>query len=376
MAGSGEPAKGADESLREAAFFDGRSNRKRRATIAFGPALKIVEDGETLAVWRYDDIRRVAAPQGVLRLTAVSAPELARPEVSDEASIRAIVERCRFLYAQGDQPAQTRTIVLWSLAAVAVIAGMMLVGIPYAADRLASIIPSSWEKRLGEAADRQARALFPGETCRAPAGLAALDKLSARLQSEAGLETPARIRVVAASVPNAFALPGGKVYILSPLLAKAESPDEIAGVLAHELGHLRHRDGLRRVIANGGVSYLAGLLFGDVTGAGALIFATRTLLGAAYSREAEAAADAYAASLLARLGRPTAPMGSLLLRISGTEKVELSLLHDHPLSADRIAALAAADRGETGPALLTAEEWAALKAICARPRDKERDETK
>ena len=41
------------------------------------------------------------------------------------------------------------------------------------------------------------------------------------------------------------ALPGGKVYLFSGLLARAENADEIAGVLAHELGHLRHRDGTR-----------------------------------------------------------------------------------------------------------------------------------
>jgi Zn-dependent protease with chaperone function len=46
-------------------------------------------------------------------------------------------------------------------------------------------------------------------------------------------------------IPNAFALPGGKVYLFDGLLAKAENPDEIAGVLAHELGHLKHRDGIR-----------------------------------------------------------------------------------------------------------------------------------
>jgi len=75
------------------------------------------------------------------------------------------------------------------------------------------------------------------------------------------------------------------------LLAKAENADEIAGILAHELGHLRHRDGTRNLIYNGGTSFLIGLLFGDITGSGALIFASRSLVTASYSREAEQNAD-------------------------------------------------------------------------------------
>ena len=75
--------------------------------------------------------------------------------------------------------------------------------------------------------------------------------------------------VLPSSVPNAFALPGGKVFVLNALLEKADSPDEIAGVLAHELGHLKHHDNMRGLIYNGGTSFLIGLLFGDVTGSSA-----------------------------------------------------------------------------------------------------------
>ncbi|CAN2534167.1 hypothetical+protein [Methylocapsa aurea] len=82
--------------------------------------------------------------------------------------------------------------------------------------------------------------------------------------------------------------------------------------------------------------------------------------------EAEAQADAFAADLMAQLGRPAKPLGDLLTRISGSQSDALGLLHDHPLTADRLAALAAADRGERGPPLLDAEQWAALKTICGK----------
>jgi hypothetical protein len=60
----------------------------------------------------------------------------------------------------------------------------------------------------------------------------------------------------------------------------------------------------RRQSADGGAAYLIGLLFGHVTGGGALIYATKTLLFAAHSRVSEASADAFAAATLGKIGRP------------------------------------------------------------------------
>ena len=226
-------------------------------------------------------------------------------------------------------------------------------------------MPISIERSLGEAADSHVRSMFGTKQCAGPAGAAALAKLSARLRSASDLRLPATIIVLASKTPNAFALPGGKVYLLSGLLDKAENQDEMLGVLAHELGHSQHRDHLRRMIVDGGAAYLIGLLFGHVTGGGAIIYASKTLLFAAHSRESEAAADAFAAATLAKLGRPARPMGELLLRVTGPEgNGATAILHDHPLSRERLDYLAARDKGATGPAVLGDEEWAALKAIC------------
>jgi predicted Zn-dependent protease len=173
--------------------------------------------------------------------------------------------------------------------------------------------------------------------------------------------------VLQSGVPNAFALPGGRVYVLSTLLTVSQTPDELAGVLAHEFGHVTHRDGLRRVIRDGGTSFLIGLMFGDVTGAGAVLMAGRMVLSAAYSRADEERADAFAVSVMHRLGRPAAPLGSLLHRIIGSaDDMVPSVLHDHPLTADRKARLEAEDIPPTGPALLDASEWQSLKHICNR----------
>ena len=97
----------------------------------------------------------------------------------------------------------------------------------------------------------------------------------------------------------------------------SETPDELAGVLSHELGHVAHRDGLRRLIRDGGTSFLVGLMFGDVTGSGAVLMAGRSVLSESYIRDDETGADRFAVSIMHDLERPTAPLGALLQRITG-----------------------------------------------------------
>jgi Zn-dependent protease with chaperone function len=220
------------------------------------------------------------------------------------------------------------------------------------------------EKRIGDAVEGQVGALFGRRVCAEPQGRAALDALLGKLGSGAGLPLP-EASVIASGVPNAVALPGGKIFVFRGLLSRAESPDELAGVIAHEIGHVVHRDGMRRLIESGGTSFFIGLLFGDVTGSAAAIFAARQLLEAAYSRDAERSADAFAIATMQRLGRSPVPLGELLLRITGDERDRaLSILASHPLTAERLATLQQTAGPATGAPLLSVQEWDKLRAIC------------
>jgi predicted Zn-dependent protease len=123
---------------------------------------------------------------------------------------------------------------------------------------------------------------------------------------------------------------------------------------------------MRGLIYNGGTSFLIGLLFGDVTGSSALIFASRTLVTASHSREAEEGADTFAIDVMHKLDRSPRPMGELLFRVTGKEgDSNLSILASHPLTEDRLKRMTAVDHPPSGPPLLSDGEWAALKGICA-----------
>jgi Zn-dependent protease with chaperone function len=349
-----------------AIYFDGTSSRRYAVLLAFKDQLEISEDERALASWSYADIRRADSPSGTLRVSCLTAPALARLEIRDAAVAAELISRCTRLDENFPGRRGIAKIVGWSLAATVSIVVVVLFGVPLAADRLTPLVPQAFERRLGDVGEGQVKTLFGGKVCDNASGQAAFAKLVNAVRDAAGLDTSVQSTVLSSPIPNAFALPGGKVYVFSGLLAKAQNADEIAGILGHEFGHLKHRDSTRNLIYNGGTSFLIGLLFGDITGSGALIFASRSLVTASYSREAEQNADTFAIDVMHRLGRSPKPMGELMFRVTGKEgDRSLSILANHPLTEDRLARMSKEDQPPSGPPLLTAAEWASLKAICS-----------
>lgn len=186
-----------------------------------------------------------------------------------------------------------------------------------------------------------------------------------QIETAANLPLPLRALVVRKPELNAITLPGGHIYVFQGLVAAARSPDELAGVIAHEVGHAAHRDGLRTIVQGAGLSLLFGMLLGDFVGGGAVIFAAKTILQTRYSREVEAAADAYGVMLMGRMGGDPRALGTILIRIAGTTHPGPKILADHPETRDRVAAIEAMAAPGSKRPLLDQNEWAALKAICS-----------
>ena len=164
---------------------------------------------------------------------------------------------------------------------------------------------------------------------------------------------------------NAFALPGGHIYAFQGLIDRAQSPDEVAGVLAHEMGHVAHRDGTRTVLQAAGLSFLFGMMLGDFVGGGAVVIAAKTLVRSSYSRRVEAQADVYSVGLMHRAGGDPRALATILARVTADKDEGIKILADHPDTKDRVIMInAVAPKGATTP-LLGAADWAALKQICA-----------
>jgi Zn-dependent protease with chaperone function len=359
-------------------YYDGMSARPRRVEVALGAdELTAAEDGTIVANWRYADLCRRDAPATVLRVASLKGPQLARLDIADQALAADLLRRAGPLLGGGGTSGRAAlAIVLWSLAAAGSLVATVVYVVPLVADRLAHFVPVALEQRLGQATDNQVRALIGRTTCAEPEGRAALAALTAKLTAKASLPMPVEVQVLSSPIPNAFALPGGRIYLLSSLLDRAQSVDEVAGVLAHEMGHVAHRDGLRVLIQNGGTSFLLGLLFGDVLGGGAIVYVGTLLVNSAYSRDAEQAADGFAADVMRGLGRSPRPLGVFLGRLvkeEGGELRALAFLQTHPPTDQRLAALSRAEPASPGEPLLSESEWQSLRAICRRsaPRSNE-----
>jgi predicted Zn-dependent protease len=264
-------------------------------------------------------------------------------------------------------------VIGWTFAATASLVLVAWFGLPAIAARVAPLLPPSVERKLGDAVDIQVRGMLDGGKGSAPfecgagetAGRAALDKLMRRLEAAAAMPIQLRTSVARRDEANAIALPGGRIYVFRGLIDKADNPDQIAGVIAHEIGHVANRDGTKAMLEGAGLSFLFGMLLGDFVGGGAVVLAARNVLQSSYSREAEAAADTYGTELMNRAGGDGRALAVILEKTGGATEPGMTILMDHPETKARIASINRLAAARPSVPFLEPSEWAALKQICA-----------
>jgi Zn-dependent protease with chaperone function len=235
-----------------------------------------------------------------------------------------------------------------------------VVGIGYLAPHwIAPHVPMSWERNVGTAIVGD----FGDLKCRDPKGQQALEALVEKV-SPGATKGPDAIKIAALNVPifNAAALPGGYIVVFKPAITETD-PDALAGVLAHEIGHVRRRHVTEALIRELGIGALIRLFAGGV-GANA-----EQIVSLSYTRDNEAQADADAIAALKRANispKPTAALFSRLAKETGeTRGFSAEFLQSHPLSGTRAGRFAASFDAKTHyqPAL-SQPEWDALAEIC------------
>lgn len=360
-----------------AIYYDGIVSRRHAVEVSLHPeGLAIFSaEGAIVASWPYAAIRRIEGFRGaglaVTRLPEPGSTAEPRLEIADPAFAAELAARAPLtLTGSAETRRERRSVVIWAIAAVVSLLGLAYYGLPAIAGRIAPLVPASAEIRLGAAMDPQIRREFGGtgglKTCTAPAGVAALTELVSRYERHANLHVPLRVVVIDHSMVNAFALPGGYIYVMRGLLSRARGPDEVAGVLGHEIGHVRYRHGLQSAIQSGGLGFLLGTVFGDFAGGTAILLASRTLLSSAFSREAEREADAFGVDLMLKAGGNPEGLAGFFRSAGGNGPPgALSWITSHPASAEREEAIRrmARNRPIVAPAL-SLEQWQALRDIC------------
>ena len=139
---------------------------------------------------------------------------------------------------------------------------------------------------------------------------------------------------------NAFAVPGGRVIVHSGLIAQAESAEELAGVLAHEVQHVELRHSLRQMIHTAGWAAVLTVALGDVSAMTGIF--VHQLGNLQYSRTLESEADLAGLHAMARAGIPLAGMRDFFSRMQAKEKktggsIDIALLSSHPATGERLS---------------------------------------
>jgi Zn-dependent protease with chaperone function len=237
--------------------------------------------------------------------------------------------------------------VLAALLSVVLIgAGIVQWGIPAAAHAVAMILPDA----LYQAADRQTLTLLDR------AGLSASglpEDVRARVRrymgpiinNHPGLGIKLVFRRGGRLGPNAFALPGGTILLTDEMVDLAEHDDELLAVMAHEIGHVVHRHGMRRMVQDSLLGFAIMALTGDTSGVAELFLGLPAVLTElAYSRTFERDADRYALNYLETNNIPPGRFADLLERIEQRRKRRpqgepgwTGYLATHPPTAERAA---------------------------------------
>lgn len=245
---------------------------------------------------------------------------------------------------------------------VAVLAGLWIVSdvlVRMAVNR----IPIEWERTLGESARQQV--LMGQRVITEGPAVKAVSTMTRRLTDQLpGSPYRFEITVVRNETVNAMALPGGSVIVYAGLLKHADSPEEVAGVLAHELSHVVLRHGMESMVQSVGLMTVVMVVLGNQQGLiGALERLGMQITTLQFSREKETAADLHGLHLLHQANISPAGMIAFFERLAKDEGTPMALLSTHPMSAERAARLnrEASSLPKTSPALFDVD-WAAVKA--------------
>ena len=354
-----------------ARYNDGRTAATSAVLIRPEPRGLIVAnpDGAEIDCWAWPDVRLAEPPARgrPARLSNRSRPGL-RLAGDDPAVLPALRAHTKFL--QREPLGRKRLLAAGGIVAgCAAALAFFVYGLPLVARPFANLVPVSWEEPVGESTVAIVNQLFASgrKPCATSAGDAAIRGLAQRLSRSVASPYDIRVSVADSGIVNALAAPGGRIILFRGLIERAQSADEVAGVLAHEIAHVVHRHPTQGMIALIGWSALLSVFTGGASLSNeAAAHLAAHLATSAYSRDLEAEADESAVAMLAASGIGTAGMARFFRTIEAEEKKGLRLpeyLSTHPETGKRIEAAEKAAVPARSPAL-SENEWQALKAIC------------
>jgi beta-barrel assembly-enhancing protease len=253
--------------------------------------------------------------------------------------LRAPLERA----AEHVRQARHRHRTVWRVIGGIVLA--LSLGLWFGSDLLVELavdrIPVEWEQKLGESAYKDF--LAHQDIMKEGIAVSAVDEITHRLVEQIPNNPYTfEVTVVKSDIVNAFALPGGYIVVFTGLMKKADSAEELAGVMAHELNHVLQRHGLERIVKQLGLVAVVSIVIGDHQGlAGMMKQVGVELLTLKFGREQETEADLTGLQLLHRAKIDPSGMIRFFEQLSEKDQGRTEWLSTHPMSGARAERLRA-----------------------------------
>ncbi|HEY9006730.1 MAG TPA: M48 family metallopeptidase [Ohtaekwangia sp.] len=168
---------------------------------------------------------------------------------------------------------------------------------------------------------------------------AALDSIKSRLCEGMDLDCDKiKLHIIRSSDINAFALPDNNMVIYTGLLDYAGNAEEVAGVMAHEIGHMQKNHVMKKLVKEIGMEMLFTIAGGDA-GNDIARETAKVLSSSAFDRKQEREADKFAVECLAKTNIDPQPLSNLFFRLSRKDEVpeEMAWISTHPDSKERAA---------------------------------------
>ena len=338
-------------------LYDGHSSRPHRVAVEMDEGGHVVVQGDGFSLRYPPEHVRIAARMGNTprSLTFVDG---AKCETRDNDTADEMERRlgggdgiARLAYRL-ESKYKTALLALAGLVAIVTVGAVW--GIPWGAEVVAMRLPDEVAQSIGAGTlETLDRTIFkPSSVPESTQGRmrAAFADLAAHYP-----QLPLHLEFRALGLPNAFALPDGTVVVTDALVELADHDGQVMAVLAHEIGHVHHRHGLRKALEASSVALLISAYLGDVGNVSAIMAALPTVYAqAAYSRDHETEADGFALELMAEVGQDPRDFAAIMRKLQtalgeGAEDDAWRYIASHPPTSDRIARFeAAADSAARG----------------------------
>lgn len=360
-----------------ATFYDGLTSQPHRVILDVQAGLLTFypENEDFRERWKLAQISNFDeyVAGRALNLAYVDAPDQ-RLVVTDLEAIYALLKLL---------PSRNRSLVRVPVN-VPVILGLVvaclavLVTLPFvvkaAAVPLAHVIPVAWEKPLGPLLVPEmaaAREYALKQPCKVAAQRDEVARIVISLQKANHLDRPLEVLISPSSDINAYAMPGDIIFVNEGLLKFIESDNELAGILAHEMGHLHRRHVMETLLNSVGLRVVLAAMTGGSDQLARLGSAGAGLFELGYSRDHESEADQSAVDYLGAAKLHTDGLMEFLKRIEKKESLRaelgshdfLTYLSTHPPLAARLEILEAGrlKKGQKAGHILTSAQFKRLK---------------